>query len=77
MPPTQPHPMWVSGLFGDLLTERKLHGRAQSGLEVPIASEDHNIMTVAPKYSIRVIRLDKLINVLKYWNEHNLISSCF
>jgi len=34
-------------------------------LKTSIASEDHDIITVAPKYNIRVIRLNELINILE------------
>ena len=34
-------------------------------LKTSIASEDHDILTVAPRYNIRVIRLNELINMLE------------
>ena len=34
-------------------------------LKTPIASEDHDILAVAPKYNIKAIRLNKLINMLE------------
>jgi len=34
-------------------------------LKAPIASEDNDIITVAPKYNIRVIRLNELANILE------------
>ena len=34
-------------------------------LKTPIASEDHDILVVAPKYNIKAIRLNELINMLE------------
>ena len=34
-------------------------------LKTSIASENHDILTVAPKYNVRVIRLNELINMLE------------
>ena len=34
-------------------------------LKAPIASEDHDIITVALKYGVRVIRLKELIGILR------------
>lgn len=36
-------------------------------LKAPIASEDQHIITVAPKYDIKVIRLRELMDLMKIW----------
>ena len=34
-------------------------------LEAPVASEDKDIITLAPKYNIKIIRLHELMNLIK------------